>query len=85
MLLPALSKAKDEAVRAQCQNQLKQILLATHLYISDSQDFLPEPNWNSPWTAPGWLCDARMGSVPNPSVSPPHRSVGFGRHFRTLI
>ncbi len=70
MLLPALAKAKDKAVRAQCQNNVKQIILATHLYIGDSQDFLPEPNWNSPWLYKGWLYDASKGSVPNPAAAP---------------
>ena len=69
MLLPALAKAKDKAVRAQCQNNVKQITLAMHVYISDSQDFLPEPNWNSPWRVKGWLYDASRGSVPAPVTS----------------
>ena len=70
MLLPALSKAKDKAVRIQCMNNVKQITLATHLYITDFRDYLPEPNWNSPWTARGWLYDASKGSVPNPAAAP---------------
>jgi prepilin-type N-terminal cleavage/methylation domain-containing protein len=70
MLLPALAKAKAKAHRAQCQNNVKQITLATHLYVSDSQDFLPEPNWNSPWVAKGWLYDASRGVVPDPTVAP---------------
>ena len=71
MLLPALAKAKDKAVRAQCQNNVKQIILGTHLYIGDSQDYLPEPNWNSPWLAPGWLYDAKGKTAPpNPAVAP---------------
>ena len=70
MLLPALAKAKDKAVRAQCQNNVKQIILASHLYVTDSLDFLPEPNWNSPWVAKGWLYDARLQSPPNPSAAP---------------
>src|SRR5207302_8742448 len=65
MLLPALAKAKDKAVRAQCHNNVKQITLAMHLYINDSRDFLPEPNWNSPWVRRGWLYDASRGSPPN--------------------
>lgn len=70
LLLPALAKAKQKASRIQCMNNVKQITLAMHLYVTDSRDFLPEPNWNSPWTARGWLYDASKGSVPNPSVAP---------------
>ncbi len=65
MLLPALAKAKEKAVRAQCQNNVKQITLSMHLYAGDNQDFLPDPNWNSPWIRRGWLYDASKGSVPN--------------------
>src|SRR3982751_1018446 len=70
MLLPALSKAKDKAVRNQCQNNVKQITLGMHLYATDFRDFLPEPNWNSPWVKPGWLYDAGLGSVPNMAAAP---------------
>lgn len=65
MLLPALAKAKEKAVRVQCQNNVKQITLAMHLYCGDSKDYLPDPNWNSPWIRRGWLYDASKGSVPN--------------------
>src|SRR6478609_7617847 len=70
MLLPALAKAKDKAVRAQCQNNVKQITLGMHLYSNEFRDFLPEPNWNSPWVKPGWLYDGSLGSVPNLIVTP---------------
>ena len=69
MLLPALAKAKDKAVRAQCQGNVKQIALAMHLYTGDFRDYLPEPNWNSPWLARGWLYDASRGSVPLPTIT----------------
>ncbi|HEX3357304.1 MAG TPA: prepilin-type N-terminal cleavage/methylation domain-containing protein, partial [Tepidisphaeraceae bacterium] len=70
MLLPALAKAKDKAIRAQCQNNVKQITLGAHLYAGDSRDFLPEANWNSPWIRRGWLYDASLGSPPNLLAAP---------------
>jgi prepilin-type N-terminal cleavage/methylation domain-containing protein len=71
MLLPALAKAKERAVRTQCQNNVKQINMAIHLYSTESRDFLPEPNWNFPWVKRGWLYDASTGTVPN-LTSPPY-------------
>ncbi len=70
MLLPALAKSKDKAVRSQCQNNVKQITLGLHMYSTDFRDFLPEPNWNSPWIRPGWLYDASRGSPPDPTLAP---------------
>jgi prepilin-type N-terminal cleavage/methylation domain-containing protein len=70
MLLPALAKAKSKAIATQCQNNVKQITLSMHMYIGDFQDNLPEPNWNAPWTARGWLYDASRGSVPDISRAP---------------
>ncbi len=55
MLLPALAKAKEKAVRTQCTNNQKQIMLAVHLYALDHDEWLPHNNWDfQPW--PGWLC-----------------------------
>jgi prepilin-type N-terminal cleavage/methylation domain-containing protein len=70
MLLPALSKSKDKAIRSQCQNDLKQITIAMAMYSGDFREFLPEPNWNSPWLRKGWLYDASTGSVPDPTRAP---------------
>jgi prepilin-type N-terminal cleavage/methylation domain-containing protein len=53
MLLPALSMAKDKAVRITCVNNNKQIGLATQMYATDSQDHIPHPDWGNDY--PGWL------------------------------
>ena len=49
LLLPALSRAKAAAKRIDCANNLRQIALASHLYASDYEDFLP------PILSPWWL------------------------------
>ncbi len=81
MLLPALSKAKEKAVRATCQNNVKQITLGMHMYTGDYNDFLPEPNWNSPWINKGWLYNAALGSPPD--ISRPPYSTNQVRAYET--
>ncbi len=41
LLLPALGKAKSAGKRIHCSNNLRQIVLASHLYAADYEDFLP--------------------------------------------
>lgn len=41
MLLPALSKAKNKATGISCMNNLKQMILAAHLYATDFDDKWP--------------------------------------------
>ena len=43
MLLPALSKAKEKAVKTQCLSNQKQLQLAWQMYVGDHNDKLP-PN-----------------------------------------
>jgi prepilin-type N-terminal cleavage/methylation domain-containing protein len=46
MLLPTLGKAKDRAMLTNDLNNIKQIMLATHMFANDNDDRLPYPGWD---------------------------------------
>src|SRR5690349_19685323 len=45
MLLPALTKAKDRALLVNDLNNIRQIMLAAHMFAGDNEDWLPYPGW----------------------------------------
>jgi prepilin-type N-terminal cleavage/methylation domain-containing protein len=56
LLLPVLSKAKNQAGKATDLNNLKQIMVAMQVYASDNEEHLPAANWDDGnGTLPGWL------------------------------
>ena len=58
MLLPALSRAKGKARDISCLNNLKQWGLATHMFATENEDYLPKdgsPNGTS--KSDGWYND----------------------------
>jgi len=56
LLLPVLSKAKNQAGKATDLNNLKQILVAMQIYASDGGDVLPSANWDDGnGDVAGWL------------------------------
>lgn len=61
MLMPTLNKAKNQAGKATDLNNLKQIMVALHVYTADSSDVLTPPNWDNggfpgpQGTNAGWL------------------------------
>ncbi|HYG36202.1 MAG TPA: type II secretion system protein [Clostridia bacterium] len=50
LLLPALNRARQKAQAATCLNNLKQWGLATQLYVTDNNDYLPPEGFGSPTT-----------------------------------
>ena len=48
LLLPALSGAKNRAQMVTDLNNNKQILMGTHMYCADNNDFLPKSSWTLP-------------------------------------
>jgi prepilin-type N-terminal cleavage/methylation domain-containing protein/prepilin-type processing-associated H-X9-DG protein len=46
LLLPALSKAKDRALRIACANDLRQIGLGINMYATDYRDYVPYVLWS---------------------------------------
>ena len=53
MLLPALSKAKQRALTANCLSNLKQWGLAMNIYASDFKDAIPRDGMSATGTYPG--------------------------------
>ena len=49
MLLPALSKAKEKALRTICMNNERQLYLSLHMYCDDNKDNLPYLTGGAAW------------------------------------
>ncbi|MGN6554577.1 MAG: type II secretion system protein [Verrucomicrobiota bacterium] len=85
MLLPALAKAKEKAMRTQCMNNLKQIGISLLMYANDNGDHTPPlgnidaftevetPNYLGV-LAP-YLGDKKSKSYTCPSTRPPTNNV----------
>ncbi len=72
MLLPALSRAKDRAQITLDLNNVKQIVLASSLYATDNNDYLPHPTWGGDLSGPdGWVyATQNNGRIPGGPAVP---------------
>jgi prepilin-type N-terminal cleavage/methylation domain-containing protein len=71
LLLPALSKAKQQAQLTSCINNNKQLGLAMHMYCNDYRDYMAYPDWGNAYA--GWLYTGTNDEPPplnpqNPAV-----------------
>jgi len=62
LLLPALSRSRNQAAKSTDFNNLHQVMAALHIYAGDNQDSLTAPNWDygsarkdGGAPPPGWL------------------------------
>jgi prepilin-type N-terminal cleavage/methylation domain-containing protein len=66
ILMPALSRARDQATRLQCMNNLRNIMQAITMYESENKDSLPYCNWGgTPPGHQGWLYKDPVQALPN--------------------
>jgi prepilin-type N-terminal cleavage/methylation domain-containing protein len=71
MLLPALAKAKQRALKAKCASNLHQVGVALQMYTADSRDNLPavpsgtSGSANAIWDLPRPMADAMSGGSSN--------------------
>jgi len=59
LLLPTLAKAKQKAIQIKCMNNIKQQVLANHMYAGDNKDNLPVGS-NGAWA---WDMNAYLANL----------------------
>ena len=76
MLLPALAKAKERALRVSCASNLRQFALAAQLYANDSGDKLP------PTPPGGWAWDLNTNVVDRLTQNGAQRKIMYCPSFK---
>ena len=79
MLLPVLARAKESGRRISCLNNLRQLGVASKIYVDDNQGAYPPRNETDSW--PNHLYD-NYGKNLNILLCPTDITVRFTRMFR---
>jgi prepilin-type N-terminal cleavage/methylation domain-containing protein len=80
LLLPVLDRAKNQGAKAADFSNLRQIMLAVHVYADDNKDILPWPNWDygtvmpDGIARPGWLYTINTATS-GPAIFNPQTSL----------
>ncbi len=72
ILMPALSKAKEQAARTKCMANHKNIMAGIIAYANDEKDAAPYCNWlgqDSLWGHAGWLYDPSVLGFAAPDMN----------------
>ena len=75
LLLPAVQSAREAARRAQCVNNIKQIVLACHNYENQVSSFPPDSIADGDWTGTWWAWPAFI--LPQMEQSAIYNSINF--------
>jgi len=89
ILLPSLSKARQQAVRVKCMSNLRQLGQAMQMYVSEYKQTLAFCNWGEnndqyPNTPVGWLYSTLSTGTNRPNTNPPDpalRNLKAGAFF----
>ena len=72
ILLPALSKARENANRVKCASNLRQIVQAMVMYSNEQKGYLPFPSWNdsAKYSKYDWLYWQSNRAIEDSAIAP---------------